>query len=97
MRKEIKTETTRTVFICDLCEKQADNADHCWLCRREVCYTCRKLMFCGKPDDLVEFPIKVCSECQKHDRLVDRIQSILDGANCKLREFVGIWKKAVKP
>jgi len=95
MRKEIKQETTRYVSICDLCAKQVDSADHCWLCRREVCYACRTLMFCAKSEDWIELPIKVCIECQKHEAMIDKVQAILDGANHQLREFVGLWKKAV--
>lgn len=88
MRREITTASVKIVHICDLCAVQAD-VDHCWLCRKEVCYKCRTLMFCGKHDDWVDLPMKVCRGCKEgHDRLIEKLQAILDGANNELRHVV---------
>lgn len=100
MRKTITTQTERHIHVCDLCEKQMDGGfwDTCWLCRKDVCFQCRTLMFCGKSDDIVEMPIKVCKSCQAgHEKLAERIQADLDGVNHRLREWLDLWKKAVGP
>lgn len=96
MQKEVTKTSTATVILCDLCEKNCSNgwSDHCWLCRREVCYQCRKLLFTANANDLVEFAIHVCTKCQEHVQLIVDIQAVLDGANKDLRVLVSEWKAA---
>jgi hypothetical protein len=96
VRKTIKTEREQIIICCDLCARQADNADKCWLCRKEVCRECCKLFFytASGSNNLIDLPMKLCLECQKHEQMIDKIQAILDGANKQLVEWVGRWKAA---
>ena len=95
MKKTVTESVNRTISVCDLCE--ADRGlQRCWVCQRECCYQCRKLLFAGKGTDLVEFAINVCTKCQEYTNLVKNIQSLLGDTNTRLREFVEVWKKAAK-
>lgn len=98
MKKTVRVEREQTVFICDLCGKQTENngcCDTCFCCHREVCYGCRDLLFYVNPGECIDFPKKVCKRCQgiMGGQLRDKVQSVLDGANKQLAEWVGMWKK----
>lgn len=100
MRKEIRTVVNKTVDVCDLCEKDCSNGFHnvCFFCGKQTCLRCSRLMFHARSGsgDLLEFAIKVCHVCEEHTELAEKVQAVLDGANKQLREWVDLWRKAVK-
>lgn len=98
MKKVVIKQVQQTIHVCDVCEETdlGPSPRHCWICARQACWKCLKFKFLVKPGDLVDFGISVCEDCLKHEELVDRIQAILDGANAGLREWVDLWRKAVK-
>lgn len=100
MRKLVKVETTKMQDVCDLCEKDCSNGFHnvCFFCGKQTCLRCSRLMFHARSGsgDLLEFGIKVCHVCEAHTELAEKVQAVLDGANAKLREWVDLWKLAVR-
>ena len=96
MKKTVTESVNRTISVCDLCEADRGGLQRCWVCQRECCYQCRKLLFAGKHNDLVEFAINVCAQCQKHAEAIEWIETILATANAALREWADWWKKAAK-
>ena len=95
MKKTVTETTNRTISVCDLCEADS-SLQRCWVCQRECCYQCRKLLFAGKHNELVEFAINVCAQCQQHFDIIERIREIMATANAGLREWTDWWKKAAK-
>ena len=96
MRKTVQQTTDRIVHLCDLCEK-VDSFDTCWLCRKDVCYKCRELLFCGKSEDWVDMPIKVCTTCiHGNSEIIAEFHSALNDVNRRLRVAVEAWKQAIK-
>lgn len=99
MRKQRIVETTKTVTVCDLCERDASNgfSDYCFFCHREVCLTCRTLLFCNPSggDWLLEFPIKVCLRC-RYDDLEKLVAEAMLDVNKKLRTVVDLWRRRAK-
>jgi hypothetical protein len=96
MRRQVTTASVRHVIICDLCAKDCTGfSDTCWLCRRDVCFQCHTLMFCGKHDDVLDMPMKVCARClEGHSETVAEIQSALDVANKRIRQTLDGWREA---
>lgn len=103
MQKSITQTTTRTVTVCDLCGRDASNGfhNHCYVCRRECCLTCSRLVDMGGDRDrrLLEFPVKVCCECEAiSDKLhyAERMTAAVEGADATVRRLLDEWRELAK-
>lgn len=100
MRKIITQSTT--VSVCDLCERDCSNGFnyHCYICKRECCSRCLRLIEFGSDESrMIEFPIKVCCECEQLAptlHCADRLEATVEGADMKVREIIGQWRMLAK-
>lgn len=104
MKKTITRTETRTVDVCDLCERDCSNGykNTCFICRRETCLTCSRFFdFAGKNQNrIIELAVKICHECEAKAETLhypDRIQAVVEGADKKARDMIDEWRTLVKP
>ena len=110
MKKTITETRSRTVEVCDLCERDCSNGfhNHCYICGRQTCLTCSRLIdFVREMDKsaeqrrILELPLKICCECEKVGEslplvFIERINAACVGANHKVVELLDQWRELAK-
>ena len=96
MKTSTKTYESTTTE-CDVCHAQDISSTACRFCKCDMCLTCRVRIFPTKSSDVVSFMSCICPCCHaRHAEALERIQSILDGANRQLLELVDLIRTAEK-
>jgi hypothetical protein len=94
MKKTVTKTREHTIHVCDLCELEFGLSPYrCFMCGREACYRCCRMLFAGRWNDLVEMHMHVCKECQRPE-WVNKVEAVLADANRQLNELVAAWKQA---
>lgn len=103
MKKTITTTQTRTVDICDLCEKDCSNGfkNTCYICRRDTCLRCSRLIeFADQNHErnsrILELPLHVCHVCEQIGYTlhhIERIEAAIAGADVKTVALLAEWKE----
>lgn len=106
MKKTITRTETRTVEVCDLCERDCGNGFHsdCFICNRRTCLTCSRLFEFAdinreRKSRILELPLKICHECEeKGDTLhhIERIEAAVAGADVKVVKLIDEWRTLAK-
>lgn len=104
MKKTITETKSRTVEVCDLCERDCGNGFHndCYVCRRRCCLTCCRGIDFGKTAGerrIIDLYLQVCHECEAigNERLlVGKMEEAAHVANVELLCALHSWRAIVK-
>lgn len=101
MKKTMTRTETRTIEVCDLCERDAGNGFHrcCSICGNKTCLTCGRTVYPevenGKPN-IIDWQVTCCHECEAigADNL-RQIQQALRVANRAVANITRDWRGMV--
>lgn len=99
MKKTIIRTETRTIEVCDLCERDAANGFHrdCSICGKRCCLTCARAVFPEVDSRVIDWQLTVCSECEPIGaENMRQIQQALRIANAVVVRQTRAWRGMVE-
>lgn len=99
MKKQVTTTSTKTIDVCDLCERDATNGfhKHCSICGRFCCLTCARAIFQAPPRVAIDWQLNLCCECEASGAYrLDRMLSTVAVADRAIGRQLSDWKASVK-
>ena len=95
MKVKREVTVTRTIDVCDLCDRDCSNGFHniCFICNRQTCLTCSRLFYPVNPrTSYLEFGIKICHKCEAIGTGWHDLEKVLQEADGKVGLIIRQWK-----